>query len=204
MAMREGSAETLIACAPETAFAWLADPGNAGAWFASVTLLEPPERPLRVGAAWRFSMTRQRGRLISLRLAAYQPPQTFTWETTYPAWRDNLQWTIALEPAHEDEAEDEAPHARLRLTIRKRPGPFGWPMLAIAAALGRLGVTEAASMVARAERAAERARDALAAASTLSYGARPPRAPRPANQQRTGAPRGNARKGVRRRHPAPR
>lgn len=166
MAMREASAEVVIACAAEAAFAWLADPRNAAAWFASVALPEPPARPLRAGATWRFSMTRQRGQVIPMRLAEYQPPQRFTWETTYPRWRDNLQWELTLAP---ESVPDGASATRLRLTIRQRPGPLGWPALLLAALLGRLSPTLAASMQARAERAAQRAREALEAAPTLSY-----------------------------------
>jgi uncharacterized protein YndB with AHSA1/START domain len=172
MSMREGSAEVVIACPVDAAFAWLADPRNAGAWFASVALPEPPPRPLRAGATWRFSMTRQHGRTIPMRLVEYQPPRAFTWETTYPGWRDNLQWTLALAPA--PDADDTT---RLRMTIRQRPGPLGWPALLLAALVARLSVTEGASMAARAERAAARAGEALAAAVTLAYGPdrRPPR-----------------------------
>lgn len=163
--MREGSAEVVIACPVDAAFAWLADPRNAGEWFASVALLDPPERPLRAGATWRFSMTRQQGKNIPLRLADYQPTQRFTWETLYPAWRDNLQWTLTFAPE-----ADDARTTRLRLTILQRPGPLGWPALLLAAALARLGPTQVGSIAARAERAAERARDALEALPTLSYG----------------------------------
>jgi uncharacterized protein YndB with AHSA1/START domain len=175
MSMREGSAEVVIACPVDAAFAWLADPRNAGAWFASVALPEPPPRPLRAGATWRFSMTRQHGRTIPMRLVEYQPPRAFTWETTYPGWRDNLQWTLALAPA--PDADDTT---RLRMTIRQRPGPLGWPALLLAALVARLSVTEGASMAARAERAAARAGEALAAAGALAYGPerRPPHSPR--------------------------
>lgn len=173
MAMREASAEVVIGCAAETAFAWLADPRNAAAWFASVALPGPPARPLRVGAIWRFDLTRQRGQSIPMRLAEYQPPHRFTWETTYPRWRDNLQWALALTPTPED-----ASAATLRLTIRQRPGPLGWPLLLVAGLLARLSPGSAGSMQARAERAAQRARDALAAAPTLTYGPYERREPR--------------------------
>ena len=176
MSMREGSAEVVIVCPLEAAFAWLADPRNAGEWFASVALPEPPARPLRVGATWRFRMTRQHGRSIPIRLAAYQPPHSFTWETTYPGWRDNLQWTLALAPAP-DADSNPASATSLRMTIRQRPGPLGWPALLLATLLVRLSVTEGASMAARAERAASRAGEALAATAILTYDPerRPPR-----------------------------
>ncbi len=185
--MREGSAEVIVACPVETAFAWLSDPRNAGEWFASVTLPEPPERPLRVGTTWRFNMTRQRGKNIPMRLAEYQPPRSFAWETEYPAWRDNLRWTLVLSPEEpETQEEREAgagPRTLLRMTIRQQPGPLGWPLVALAALIGRLGATEGASIAARAERAAVRAGEALEALPTL-----PPRG------QRSGKGRGGIRR----------
>ena len=173
MGLREGSAEVTITGTAQAAFAWLADPRNAAEWFANVALPEPPERPLRAGAMWRFSMTRQRGQIVPMRLAEYQPPQRFTWETTYPAWRDNLQWSLTLTPEPPAEPTTEPQNAsatRLRLTIRQRPGPLGWPALLLAALLARIGPAQAWSMAARAERAAEHAREALEALPTLSYG----------------------------------
>jgi hypothetical protein len=193
--MREGSAEVVIACAKEAAFAWLADPHNAGEWFASVTLPESPVRPLRVGAVWRFGMTRQRGKIIPMRLMEYHPPQSFTWETAYPAWRDNLQWALALssEPSSEPGATDAT---RLRLTIRQRPGPLGWPVLLLAALFARLSPSLASDIAARAERAAERAREALESLPTLTYGAYERHSQR--NSQRSG--KGGGRGGRRRGH----
>ncbi|HZC05715.1 MAG TPA: SRPBCC family protein [Ktedonobacterales bacterium] len=177
--MREGSANVVIACPAETAFAWLADPRNAGEWFASVALLEPPQRPLRVGATWRFSMTRQRGKIIPMRLAEYEPSRSFAWETAYPAWRDNLRWTLTLTP--EVAEASDAPAAsqtgaatasRLRMTITQRPGPLGWPMALLASLLGHISATEGAGIAARAERAAQRAGEALESLPSLSYGPR--------------------------------
>lgn len=166
MAIREASAEVEIACVAEAAFAWLADPRNAAAWFASVALPEPPARPLRVGTVWTFALTRQRGKRIPMRLAEYQPPQRFAWETTYPGWRDNLTWALAFTTA---EADPDT--SRLRLTIHQRPGPLGWPLLLLAAALTWFNPGYVGSMRARAERAAQRAQEALDAQPTLSYGA---------------------------------
>ncbi|HEX8733480.1 MAG TPA: SRPBCC family protein [Ktedonobacterales bacterium] len=182
MAIREASAEVEVACAAETAFAWLADPRNAAAWFASVALPEPPARPLRAGAAWTFTLTRQRGKRIPMHLAEYQPPHGFTWETTYPGWRDNLTWALAFIPATDN--PDGA--TRLRLTIRQRPGPLGWPLLLLADSLTQLSPNYVGSMRARAERAAIRAREALDALPTLSYGAYERRAPREPHGRRRG------------------
>ena len=190
--MREGSAEARVASPREAVFAWLVDPRHAGEWFASVALPEPPVRPLRAGATWRFSMTRQRGRLIPMRLAEYQSPERFTWETAYPAWRGNLQWTCALSPASfegdtegEDPGEEPGDATLLRLTIRQRPGLLGWPALLLAGLLGQLRVTEGASMAARAEGAAKHAAEALEALPTTSYGTER-RAQRPQHPQRGG------------------
>lgn len=165
--MREGSAEVVIGGGPEAAFAWLADPRNAGEWFASVALPTAPERPLRAGAVWRFDMMRQPDKSIPMRLAEYQPPRAFMWETAYPAWRDNLQWALALTP---EPASAGGEMTRLRVTIRQRPGPLGWPLVLLAALFARLSSAQAGSITARAASAAERARDALAATPTLSYG----------------------------------
>lgn len=185
--MREGSAEVVVACPLDVAFAWLADPRNAGEWFASVALPEPPPRPLRVGTTWRFNMTRQRGKSIPMRLADYQPSRSFVWETDYPTWRDNLRWTLTLTPEEPDEADEReagvGPMTRLRMTIRQQPGPLGWPLVALATLIGRLGATEGASIAARAERAAMRAGEALEALPI-----RPPR------DQRSGKGRGGKRR----------
>src|SRR5579859_4097523 len=104
-------AETLVAMAPEPAFAWLADPRNAGAWFASVRLERPPAPPLRAGSAWRFLLTRQRDRPMPMRLAEYTPSERFTWETDYPTLRDNLRWVFTIAAVEND---DGAPTTRLR------------------------------------------------------------------------------------------
>lgn len=169
MGIREGSAEVTIGEEVDAAFAWLADPRNAGAWFANVALPEPPERPLRAGATFRFTLIRQRGRSIPMRLAEYQPPQRFTWETTYPSWRDNLAWSVVLTPDANLATPLATPGARLRMTISQRPGPLGWPSLLLAAALGRIGLVASAGMDARAARAAQQAAEALAATPTLTY-----------------------------------
>ncbi len=160
-------AETLVAMAPEPAFAWLADPRNAGAWFASVRLERPPAPPLRAGSAWRFLLTRQRDRPMPMRLAEYSPSERFTWETDYPTWRDNLRWVFTLAAAAEDGGR--APATRLRLRIEQRPGPLGWPLVTLAWLLQRLNPNAAGTTRARAQRAVERARDALEAAPPTAF-----------------------------------
>src|SRR5512146_1287110 len=121
MARGETDAETLVAMARDPAFAWLADPRNGGAWFASVRLERPPAPPLRVGSAWRFILTRQRDRPMPMRMAEYAPSERFAWETDHPTWRGNLRWAFTLEAA-EGEGGEGAPGTRLGLRIEQRPG----------------------------------------------------------------------------------
>jgi hypothetical protein len=172
--------ETLVAMAPGPAFAWLADPRNAAAWFASVRLERPPAPPLRAGSAWRFVLTRQRDRLMPMRMAEYAPSERFAWETDYPTWRGNLRWVFTLEAA-EGGAGGEgegSPTTQLRLRIEQRPGPLGWPLVALAWLVQRLSPNSAGTTRARAQRAVERAHDALEAApptAFIAYGYRPAR-----------------------------
>ncbi len=162
-------AETLVAMAPEPAFAWLADPRNAGAWFASVRLERPPAPPLRAGSAWRFLLIRQRNRPMPIRLAEYIPSERFVWETGYPAWRDNLRWIFTLAAAETAEDGGRAPATRLRLRIEQRPGPLGWPLVALGWILQRLSPNSTGTTRARAQRAVERARDALESAPPIAF-----------------------------------
>jgi hypothetical protein len=147
-------------------FAWLADPRNAGAWFASVRLERPPLPTPQVGDTWRFLLTRQNDRVIPMRLAEYAPPMRFIWETEYPAWRSNLRWVFTLSAV---KREGEAPATRLALRIEQRPGPLGWPVVALAALLQRLSPNSAGTAWARAWRAVERARDALEATPPTAF-----------------------------------
>jgi hypothetical protein len=174
----DADGETLVAMAPGPAFAWLADPRNAGAWFASVRLERPPAPPLRAGSAWRFLLTRQRDRPMPLRMAEYTPAERFAWETEYPAWRGNLRWVFTLAAAEAAEINDSAPATRLGLRIEQRPGPLGWAPLALAWVLQRLSPKSSGTVRARAQRAVERARDALEAApptAFIAYGYGPAR-----------------------------
>ena len=173
----ETDGETLVAMAPGPAFAWLADPRNAGAWFASVRLERPPAPPLRAGSAWRFVLTRQRDRLMPMRMAEYAPSERFAWQTEYPTWRENLRWVFTLEAA-EGETGEGAPATRLGLRIEQQPGPLAWPLVALAWLLQRLSPNSAGTTRARAQRAVERARDALEAApptAFIAYGYGPAR-----------------------------
>lgn len=164
---REGDgAETLVALEPERAFAWLADPRNAGTWFASVRLERPPAPTPQVGDTWRFLMTRQRDQPIPMRLAEYAPSSRFIWETQYPGWRSNLRWICSFSAA---EDASGAPATRLELRIEQRPGPLGWPLLALASLLQRFNPNSAGTTRARARRAVERASDALEAAPPTAF-----------------------------------
>ena len=162
--------ETQVALAREQAFAWLADPRNASAWFASVRLERPPAIPLRQGAAWRFLLTRQGDRSMPLRLAEYAPSTRFVWETDHPGWRGNLRWVFTFTDVDaEEEAGGAARATWLGLRIEQRPGLLGWPLLALAWAAERISRESASSVGARAQRAVERARDALESAPPTAF-----------------------------------
>lgn len=146
--MPEGSGEAIVAASPQAAFRYLADPRHAFEWFAGVTLAEPPQGPLGSQMTWRF---RQRdGHVIPLRMAEYEPPRRFAWQTTYLPLRSNLRWTMECLAA-----ENEPSQTLLRMTIRLDPGPLG--RLTLLLAFGHSEET----LTARAQDAAERARDAL-------------------------------------------
>ncbi|HEX9037312.1 MAG TPA: hypothetical protein VF808_10020 [Ktedonobacterales bacterium] len=161
------SGETLVALAVGPAFAWLADPRNAGAWFAAVRLERPPAPPLRAGCAWRFLLTRQRDRPMPMRLSEYTPSTRFVWETDYPGWRGNLRWVLTLAPGAA--SGDVAAATRLGLRIEQRPGLVGWPLLGIAWLAERVSRETASGVRARAQRAVERARDALESAPPTAF-----------------------------------
>ena len=226
MAMRTGSGVTTAPVTPAVAFAFLADPRNAPEWFAPVTFAgdEPGDAPpqmaqsasrgvssasvTRVGATWRFIPTTparratrtasRRRATIPMRMAAYEPPTRFAWETTYPTSRDNLRWEITCAPASSDAAhgtdaatttstattavpetaadnppERPLPHTTIHMSLRIQPGPLGWVSLLVAAPFTRGGLNR------RAQRALDRARETLVDRAELAAQARPPRMPRP-------------------------
>jgi hypothetical protein len=163
MSIREGSGETTVAMAPAAAFAYLADPRHAPGWFAGVSFAEPPEGPPREGMTWRF--VRSRGQVGGKRgmtpvwMAAYAPPARFVWRTRYHWPRTNLAWELRCDPANEAEpgesgrAQDTP--TRLTFTMRIEPGPLGWLTLLVATPFSR------DTLARRAQRAVERAREAL-------------------------------------------
>ncbi len=206
MGLRDGVGATTAPVAPAVAFAFLADPRNAPEWFAPVTFAraedDAPSQTgvlssgsvLRVGASWRFIPHRpasearanpRPGATIPVRMAAYEPPTHFAWETTYPSARDNLRWEITCEDTASDSAS--APSAQtttIRMRIRIQPGPLGWVSLLMAAPFTRGGLDR------RTQRALDRAHETLVARAELAAQPRPPRPPR--------LPRGDERRGDKR------
>lgn len=170
------------------------------------TRVDPSASVTRVGATWRFipnapasqatqSATRRRA-AIPMRMAAYEPPVRFVWETTYGATRDNLRWEVTCAPTPtandsteaavtgatdgaaqitgRDAGSDTSPpptslHTAIHLTLRIQPGPLGWVSLVIAAPFTRGGLDR------RAQRALDRARETLAARAELAAQPPPPR-----------------------------
>lgn len=158
----EGTAHTRVSCA--VAFAYLADPRHAAEWFARVDSERQPAGPPRLGQMWTFSGAGSAQHSQPVRLAVYDPPHRFVWQTQLPRWRTNIIWSVAAAPAPEG-------GTTLALTTRWQPGLVGWPTTLLAALLAflRPGV----SLRARAQRTIERARDAIEAA----YPAPGPRGP---------------------------
>ena len=233
MALREGRGVTTAPVTVAVAFAFLADPRNAPEWFAPVTFAwaepgdAPPQTALpssrvassaivtRLGATWRFLpnsparrgwVTGRRRAAIPMRMATYEPPTSFAWETTYPTSRDNLRWEITCVPASSDAADgtdaattattaepdramDSPPaqttqHTTIHMSLRIQPGPLGWVSLLVVAPFTRGGLDR------RAQRALDRTRETLAARAELAAQPRPPRPPH--------LPRGDDRRGSKR------
>lgn len=146
--MPEGVGEAVAAVSPEAAFGYLADPRRAPEWFAGVKLPEPPQGPLGAHMTWRF--VQRDGRVVPVRMAVYEPPRRFAWQTTYAALRSNLRWTLECLPV-----EGEPTQTALRMTIHLDPSLLGRLVLLLT-----FGRTER-TLGARAQTAAERARDIL-------------------------------------------
>jgi hypothetical protein len=158
----EGTAHTRVSCA--AAFAFLADPRRAAEWFARVDVESLPPGPPRLGQTWTFSGAGSAQRPQPVRLAAYDPPHRFAWQTQLPRWRTNIVWTVSAAPAPEG-------GTTLTLTTRWQPGLVGWPTALLATLLAR--VRPDVSLRARAQRTIEGARDAVEEA----YPAPGPRGP---------------------------
>ncbi|HEY7342594.1 MAG TPA: SRPBCC family protein [Ktedonobacterales bacterium] len=169
--MREGTGEVTVATTPEVAFAYLADPRNARQWFAGATLAEQPEGAPHAGMRWRFVQARSK-RVVPVRMEIYEPPSHFVWRTALRWPRTNLRWEMCCEP----EALPLSPQGkgqsvsgtRLRMTIGIEPGPMGWLALWLAKPAFR------PDPAMQAQRAVERARDALLEQSAPAAIERPP------------------------------
>ncbi len=90
--MPEGAGDAVVAVPPRVAFGYLADPRHAPEWFAGATLAEPPQGLPGIGMRWRF--TQRDGRVVPVRMADYEPPRRFAWQTTYMPLRSNLRCTL--------------------------------------------------------------------------------------------------------------
>ena len=161
--MREGTGETTVAVAPEVAFAYLADPRNAQQWFAGAALAERPEGTPHARMRWRFVQSRN-NRVVPVQMETYEPPTHFRWQTALRWPRTNLRWEMRCDPLSEGEGG-----TRLRMTIGIEPGPMGWLALWLSKPVYR------PDPAMQAQRAVERARDALESrSSSRTIERRPP------------------------------
>src|SRR5690242_20645017 len=152
--MREGTGETTVAAPPEVAFAYLADPRNAQKWFAGAALAEQPEGAPHTGMRWRFFQARSK-RIVPVQMEVYEPPSHFVWRTALHWPRTNLRWEMRCEPTTLQGEGQSVSGTRLRMTIGIEPGPMGWLALWLAKPAFR------PDPAMQAQRAVERARDAL-------------------------------------------
>ena len=152
--MREGTGETTVAAPPEVAFAYLANPRNAQQWFAGAALAEQPEGAPHAGMRWRFVQARSK-RIVPVRMEVYEPPSHFVWRTALHWPRTNLRWEMRCEPPPPRGEGQSVSGTRLRMTIGIEPGPMGWLALWLAKPAFR------PDPAMQAQRAVERARDAL-------------------------------------------
>lgn len=158
--MLEGTGEAVAPSTPATAFAFLANPRNAGAWFVGAGFAVPPEGPPRAGLTWSFARTTGTRRVQPVRMSVYEPPRRFVWETRLPAVLTNFTWEMRCEPA----SEGRAGGTRLRLTYRLRPGLVQWLTTAVGFSLVNRALRE------QAQRAADRAAEALSSSAGPSSG----------------------------------
>jgi uncharacterized protein YndB with AHSA1/START domain len=177
MALGSGTGEATAEVPPAAAFAYLADPRNAPQWFAGATFAEEPEGQPREGMAWSFRQTRS-ARVVPVHMSVYEPPSRFVWRTQLGWPRTNLVWEMRCDPVGKKGAR-----TRLAFTIRIEPGPLGWPALLAAAPFSRGDVAR------RAERAVDRAREALLQQAT------------PGEEHPRSTPKGTQRPGKRQQRP---
>lgn len=169
--MREGTGEAIVAVTPEVAFAYLADPRHAPEWFAGVQFTEQPEGAPHMGMRWRFVQVRSGHRVVPVRMATFDPPSHFVWRTALLWPRTNLRWEMRIEPAI-----NGGDGTRLRMTIGIEPGPMGSLSLWLTKPAFR------PDPAIQAQRAVERARDALMERAT-KHAAGPSPARKPADKR---------------------
>lgn len=153
--MRAGQGSAVAVVPAEAAFAWLADPRHADQWFAGVALAAPPEGTLRAGSRWRFGEVRGVRGEVHVRMAAYEPPQRFRWETVRRWPADNLAWEVRL-------AVVDTEQTRIEVEVRQMPGPLA----ALATVLVARRMQRALDT--QAQRAAERAAEAAQASAATA------------------------------------
>jgi uncharacterized protein YndB with AHSA1/START domain len=172
--MPQGSGVATVAVAPAEAFAYLSNPLRAPEWFAGVQFAERPEGEPRAGMRWRFIQVRSGNRVVPMRMEVYEPPTRFAWRTTHLWPRTNLRWEMRCEPVAEGgDGEETEGGTRLRMTIGIEPGPMGWLALWLAKPAFR------PDPAMQAQRAVERARDALLERLQARLQARPQATRRP-------------------------
>ncbi|HEX6817044.1 MAG TPA: SRPBCC family protein, partial [Ktedonobacterales bacterium] len=149
---------------PADVFAYLADPCNAGEWFASVAIEAAPSGPPHEGMTWRFVQRLRAGRTVPVRMQVYEFPSRFIWRTQVMWPRSNLAWEMRLESAGPAGESPHPPRTRLRFTITIDPGPVSWVAFVLGAWLSPHALDR------RAQGGADRARELLQARSEVSGG----------------------------------
>lgn len=177
----EGMGEATVEATPAAAFAFLSDPRNAGLWFAGSGFAQPPEGAPRAGMIWRFERMRGARGPVTATMSAFEPPERFVWETRVGILGVNNVWELRFEQALVDSGSPDVP-ARpgtiITMTIRLRPRPLGW--LSILPALPLLR----GQLPARAQRAADRAAEAVQAHTRSSARKRLPSHSNPRRERR--------------------
>ena len=134
--------EALVTVAPSVAFAYLADPRNAGAWFTGAGFASAPAGQPQSGQTWAFERTTGTRAVQPVRMEVYSPPSRFVWRTTRPPLWTGFEWTMACEPV-----EGKLSSTTLRFTIRLRPGLVQWPLSLLGYRLVRRALQRQATTV---------------------------------------------------------
>ncbi len=173
--MREGCGSATAQVRPVEALRFLADPVNAGQWFAGAELVMPPEGKPRAGLTWRFGRIRGTRGPVSMRMTVFEPPERFVWSTERRWPADNLEWEVRCTPTAGPDGDGAvatgtgalASSTRIDVCIRQRPGPVGAVSLALVPRRAQ------AALETQAQRAADRAAEALESAQAERRGERP-------------------------------